>query len=119
MSPNQVFRTAEYRDSLRVAVERIRYASSADAISDANGIMAGAAFELTLTDALISLIHHQRFGKADPLAQHCSWNFREGTDEPVSLEVAEEAMNTASLQQFVDLAQGAADNVVKSRHDDV
>ena len=60
-----------------------------------------AAFELTLTDALISLIHHQRLGKADPLLQHSSWNFRDDADEPASLHIAEEAMNAASLNEFV------------------
>lgn len=60
-----------------------------------------AAFELTLTDALISLIHHQQHGKADPLSQHTTWNFQDATDEAGTLNMAEEAMNAPSLQEFV------------------
>ena len=62
-----------------------------------------AAFELQLTDALISLVHHQRFGKADPLGQHATWNFRgRGEEAPDTLQVVEEAMNAASLREFLD-----------------
>ena len=56
-----------------------------------------AAFELELTDALISLVHHQRFGKADPLSQHTTWNYREELDESLVLEIAEGALSAASL----------------------
>lgn len=60
-----------------------------------------AAFELTLTDALISLIHHQQHGKADPLGQHTTWNFQDAADAADTLAMAEEAMNAPSFQEFV------------------
>jgi murein L,D-transpeptidase YcbB/YkuD len=60
-----------------------------------------AAFELQLTDALISLVYHQRFGKADPLTQHATWNFRGRGEVPDTLEVVEEAMGTSSLREFL------------------
>jgi murein L,D-transpeptidase YcbB/YkuD len=62
-----------------------------------------AAFELELTDALIGLVHHQRFGKADPLGQHATWNFRgRGEEIPDTLQVVEQAMNASSLREFLD-----------------
>lgn len=47
------------------------------------GPEAWAAFELQLTDALISLVHHQRFGKADSLSQHAIWNYRGRATSPI------------------------------------
>lgn len=58
-----------------------------------------AAFELRLTDALISLVHHQRFGKADPVGQHASWNFRGRGEMPDTLELVEEAISAPSLRE--------------------
>ena len=58
-----------------------------------------AAFELRLTDALISLVHHQRFGKADPVGQHASWNFRGRGEMPGTLELVEEAISAPSLRE--------------------
>ncbi|HEX5766398.1 MAG TPA: L,D-transpeptidase family protein, partial [Woeseiaceae bacterium] len=55
-----------------------------------------AAFELDLTDALISLVHHQRFGKADPLSQHATWNYKEELHESLVLEIAEKAVSARS-----------------------
>jgi murein L,D-transpeptidase YcbB/YkuD len=60
-----------------------------------------AAFELQLTDALISLVYHQRFGKADPLSQHATWNFRGRGEVPDTMEIVEEAMGTSSLRDFL------------------
>jgi murein L,D-transpeptidase YcbB/YkuD len=60
-----------------------------------------AAFELQLTDALISLVYHQRFGKADPFSQHATWNFRGRGEVPDTLDVVEEAMGTPSLRDFL------------------
>jgi L,D-transpeptidase YcbB len=60
-----------------------------------------AAFELVLTDALISLVYHHRYGKADPLTQHASWNFRGTGDVPDVLGVIESAMNAPLLREFV------------------
>jgi murein L,D-transpeptidase YcbB/YkuD len=58
-----------------------------------------AAFELRLTDALISLVHHQRFGKADPVGQHASWNFRGRGEMPDTLELVEQAISAPSLRE--------------------
>jgi len=58
-----------------------------------------AAFELQLTDALISLVYHQRFGKADPLSQHATWNFQGRGEVPDTLEVVEEAIGASSLAE--------------------
>jgi murein L,D-transpeptidase YcbB/YkuD len=154
----------EYRDELRVAVERIRYAGGSD-VSDTELAAAGlvaefyerrgflpawreeakvgsliavientfadgldpadyylqgivdlhskmsaghtlsptewAAFELQLTDALISLVYHQRFGKADPFSQHATWNFRGRGEVPDTLEIVEEAMGASSLRDLL------------------
>ncbi|HET6628566.1 MAG TPA: L,D-transpeptidase family protein [Woeseiaceae bacterium] len=60
-----------------------------------------AVFELTLTDALISLVHHQRFGKADPLGQHATWNFRDSAEEADTLTVVEAAVGAPSLEASV------------------
>ncbi len=59
-----------------------------------------ATFELTLTDALISVIHHLQHGKADPLSQHTTWNFQDAADAADTLAIAEEAMNAPSFQEF-------------------
>lgn len=61
-----------------------------------------AAFELDLTDALISLIHHQRFGKADALSQHTTWNYREELGESLVLEIAERALHEGSLRASLE-----------------
>lgn len=61
--------------------------------------MEWAAYELQLTDALISLVHHQRFGKADPVSQHSSWNFRGRGEARGTLEVVEEAISANSLAE--------------------
>lgn len=60
-----------------------------------------AAFELQLTDSLISLVHHQRFGKADPLGQHVTWNYRGQDDGPGTLELAERAITAPSIAVFL------------------
>jgi L,D-transpeptidase YcbB len=60
-----------------------------------------AAFELVLSDALVSLVYHQRYGKADPLSQHASWNFRDAAHLPEILEVVEQAMSAPSLAGFL------------------
>lgn len=60
-----------------------------------------AVFELTLTDALISLVHHQRFGKADPLDQHATWNIQGAAGEADTLTVVEAAVAAPSLQTYV------------------
>lgn len=60
-----------------------------------------AVFELTLTDALVSLVHHQRFGKADPSGQHATWNFENSAEEADTLMVVETAVTAPSLQASV------------------
>jgi murein L,D-transpeptidase YcbB/YkuD len=60
-----------------------------------------AGVELLLTDALISLVFHQRFGKADPLSQHTTWNLGQAGDETDTMELVEQSMNAASLQRFL------------------
>ncbi|HZD52107.1 MAG TPA: L,D-transpeptidase family protein, partial [Woeseiaceae bacterium] len=61
-----------------------------------------ASFELTLTDALISLVHHQRFGKTDPADRH------EGREPPDSdagsdtLALVREAIEAPSLRRFLE-----------------
>jgi len=60
-----------------------------------------ASFELALTDALISLVHHQLYGKADPLSQHETWNYQ-GDEPPRTLELAEQAVNSESLRDSLN-----------------
>ena len=60
-----------------------------------------AAADIGMTDALIRLGYHQRFGKVDPYDLDPMWNFsRElrGRDPVVFLE---EAASTASLREFI------------------
>lgn len=61
-----------------------------------------AAFELLATDALMSLVHHQRLGKTNPRDQHHSWNSRIPRAEVDTLTFVEEAMASPSLGTFVD-----------------
>ena len=64
---------------------------------DEIGAAEWAAFELTLTDALISLVYHQKYGKADPVSQHTTWNLRGAEGGSDALEVVEGAVNAPSL----------------------
>src|SRR5690606_29150736 len=50
-----------------------------------------ADFELLLTDALMSLVHHRRLGKTNPQDQHNSWNARAPRAEVDTLELVEQA----------------------------
>lgn len=60
-----------------------------------------ASFELMLTDALVSLVHHRRLGKANPLDQHRSWSSRAPRAGPDTLALVEAALGAPSLVRFI------------------
>jgi L,D-transpeptidase YcbB len=96
---------ASYRDGLNPPDYHLSDLVEQDALVRGAGLRSSkewAAFELDLTDALVSLVHHQRFGKADPLSHHTTWNYREELDESLALEIAERALAAESLQASLE-----------------
>lgn len=61
-----------------------------------------ADFELLLTDALMSLVHHRRLGKTNPRDQHNSWNAQAPRAEVDTLEVVEQAMAAPALETAIE-----------------
>ncbi len=61
-----------------------------------------ADFELLLTDALMSLVHHRRLGKTNPQDQHNSWNARAPRAEVDTLELVEQATAAPSLETAIE-----------------
>lgn len=61
-----------------------------------------AAFELVLTDALVSLVHHLRYGKTDPQSHEPSSNFRDTDHAHETLPIAEEAIAAPALDAFLE-----------------
>lgn len=60
-----------------------------------------ATFELTLTDALISLVHHQLFGKVDSRIRGVGRKFQETFGTVDTLALAQGAVTAPSLQAFI------------------
>lgn len=60
-----------------------------------------ADLELTLTDALIQLVHDQLVGKVDPRTQHATWILQESSRKADISELAAAAVQAPSLQRYV------------------
>lgn len=61
-----------------------------------------AAFELVLTDALATLVHHLRYGKTDPRSHEPSSNFRDTDHTHETVSIVEEAAAAPALDVFVE-----------------
>jgi murein L,D-transpeptidase YcbB/YkuD len=81
-------------------LEQVQGARSAFEDVDAIGAVERAGMDILLTDAVIRLGYHLRFGKVDPVALDSDWNFsRELTDRDPA-EVIQAAIDAQSMREF-------------------
>ena len=59
-----------------------------------------AEFDILLTDALVRLAYHQRFGKVNPYTLDPQWNFNRQFDETDPAAALEAAFDAPSLKQY-------------------
>lgn len=87
-------------DSRDYHVEAVRRARAAFADLAAVDAETRAGMDVVLTDAVIRLGYHLRFGKVDPVALDGDWNFsRELTDRDAA-EVIQAAIDAPSMREF-------------------
>jgi L,D-transpeptidase YcbB len=85
-------------------VDEVRAARAAFANVDALTAADRAALDVMLTDSVIRLGYHLRFGKVDPIALNPNWNLKQdlmGRDPAVTIQHAIEA---PSMREFADAA---------------
>jgi L,D-transpeptidase YcbB len=85
-------------------VDQVRAARAAFANVDALTAAERAALDVMLTDSVIRLGYHLRFGKIDPVALNPNWNLKQdlmGRDPAVTIQNAIEA---PSMREFADTA---------------
>ena len=85
-------------------VDAVRAARAAFANVDALPAAERAALDIMLTDSVIRLGYHLRFGKIDPVALNPNWNLKQdlmGRDPAVAIQHAIEA---PSMREFADAA---------------
>lgn len=58
--------------------------------------------DLLLSDSLIRLVYHQRFGKVNAATLDANWNFRHQVDGKDPLEVVQHAVAASSLSAYLD-----------------
>jgi murein L,D-transpeptidase YcbB/YkuD len=81
-------------------LEQVQSARLAFEDVDAIGAVERAGMDILLTDAVIRLGYHLRFGKVDPVALDSDWNFsRELTDRDPA-EVIQAAIDAQSMREF-------------------
>jgi murein L,D-transpeptidase YcbB/YkuD len=61
-----------------------------------------AELDILLTDALVRLAYHQRFGKVDPYTLDPQWNFRRELANADPVAALQAAMDAQSLRQYFD-----------------
>jgi murein L,D-transpeptidase YcbB/YkuD len=62
----------------------------------------GAELDLLLTDALVRLAYHQRFGKINPYTLDPQWNFSRAFDAKDPVTALQAAIDAPSLQQHLE-----------------
>jgi L,D-transpeptidase YcbB len=85
-------------------VDQVRAARAAFANVDAVPAAERAALDVMLTDSVIRIGYHLRFGKVDPFALNPNWNLKQdlmGRDPAVTIQKAIEA---PSMREFADAA---------------
>jgi murein L,D-transpeptidase YcbB/YkuD len=85
-------------------VDEVRAARTAFANVDALPAAERAALDVLLTDSVIRIGYHLRFGKVDPVALNPNWNLKQdlmGRDPAVTIQHAIEAQ---SMREFADAA---------------
>ena len=85
-------------------VDEVRAARAAFANVDALPPAERAALDVLLTDSVIRLGYHLRFGKVDPVALNANWNLKQdlmGHDPGVTIQ---QAIDAPSMREFADAA---------------
>ncbi len=85
-------------------VDEVRAARAGFANVDALPARERAALDVMLTDSVIRLGYHLRFGKVDPVALDPQWNLKQdllGRDPAVTIQ---EAIDSPSMREFADVA---------------
>jgi len=85
-------------------VDRVRAAREAFANVDALPAAERAALDVMLTDSVIRIGYHLRFGKVDPVALNPNWNLKQdlmGRDPAVTIQ---KAIDAPSMREFADTA---------------
>jgi murein L,D-transpeptidase YcbB/YkuD len=85
-------------------VDAVRAARAAFANVDALPAAERAALDVMLTDSVIRLGYHLRFGKVDPIALNPNWNLKQdlmGRDPAVTIQ---HAIDAPSMREFADAA---------------
>jgi murein L,D-transpeptidase YcbB/YkuD len=85
-------------------VDRVRAAREAFANVDALPAAERAALDVMLTDSVIRIGYHLRFGKVDPVALNPNWNLKQdlmGRDPAVTIQ---KSIDAPSMREFADTA---------------
>src|SRR5215831_17805269 len=85
-------------------VDEVRAARAAFANVDALPPAERAALDVMLTDSVIRIGYHLRFGKVDPVALNPNWNLKQdlmGRDPAVTIQ---QAIDSPSMREFADAA---------------
>jgi murein L,D-transpeptidase YcbB/YkuD len=85
-------------------IDQVRAARAAYANVDALPAAERAALDVMLTDSVIRLGYHLRFGKVDPVALNPNWNLKQdlmGRDPAVTIQ---RAIDAPSMREFADSA---------------
>lgn len=61
-----------------------------------------AEFDILLTESLVRLGYHLRFGKVDPVSLNASWNLDRSMDNENPVTIIQAAINSDSMQAFID-----------------
>lgn len=69
-----------------------------------NKLTAGeqADFDILLTESLVRLGYHLRFGKVEPVSLNASWNLARSMDNENPVTIIQAAINSDSIQAFID-----------------
>jgi len=85
-------------------VDQVRAARAAFANVDTLSAAERAALDVMLTDSVIRIGYHLRFGKVDPVALNPNWNLKQdlmGRDPAVTIQ---KAIDARSMREFADAA---------------
>ena len=85
-------------------VDQVQAARTAFANVDALPAAERAALDVILTDSVIRIGYHLRFGKVDPVALNPNWNLKQdlmGRDPAVTIQ---KAIDAPSMREFADAA---------------
>lgn len=83
-------------------VDAVRDAHAAYADMDALTPEARADYDLVLTDSVVRLGYHLRFGKVDPVALNPDWNFSRELEDRDAVETIQAAIDAPSMRAFAD-----------------